>query len=131
MGDKMLINTPISLGELLDKISILLIKKENIKDKSKSRLINNELKFLEQTLTKTKNKTKVQKYLKQLININSKLWVIVDTIREFESKKKFDKDFIKVARSVYKNNDKRAKIKLNINKAFGSKLIEVKSYKKY
>ena len=131
MGDKMLINTPISLGELLDKISILLIKKENIKDKSKSRLINNELKFLEQTLTKTKNKTKVQKYLKQLININSKLWVIEDTIREFESKKKFDKDFIKVARSVYKNNDKRAKIKLNINKAFGSKLIEVKSYKKY
>ena len=131
MGDKMLINTPISLGELLDKISILLIKKENIKDKSKSRLINNELKFLEQTLTKTKNKTKVQKYLKQLININSKLWVIEDTIREFESKKKFDKEFIKVARSVYKNNDKRAKIKLNINKAFGSKLIEVKSYKKY
>ncbi len=131
MGDTMLINTPISLGELLDKISILLIKKENIKDKSKSRLINNELKFLEQTLTKTKNKTKVQKYLKQLININSKLWVIEDTIREFESKKKFDKDFIKVARSVYKNNDKRAKIKLNINKAFGSKLIEVKSYKKY
>tara|TARA_B100000965_G_C19487982_1_gene711663 strand:+ start:120 stop:503 length:384 start_codon:yes stop_codon:yes gene_type:complete len=127
----MLINTPISLGELLDKISILLIKKENIKDKSKSRLINNELKFLEQTLTKTKNKTKVQKYLKQLININSKLWVIEDTIREFESKKKFDKEFIKVARSVYKNNDKRAKIKLNINKAFGSKLIEVKSYKKY
>ncbi len=131
MGDTMLINTPISLGELLDKISILLIKKENIKDKSKSRLINNELKFLEQTLTKTKNKTKVQKYLKQLININSKLWVIEDTIREFESKKKFDKEFIKVARSVYKNNDKRAKIKLNINKAFGSKLIEVKSYKKY
>ena len=127
----MLINTPISLGELLDEISILLIKKENIKDKSKSRLINNELKFLEQTLTKTKNKTKVQKYLKQLININSKLWVIEDTIREFESKKKFDKEFIKVARSVYKNNDKRAKIKLNINKAFGSKLIEVKSYKKY
>ena len=131
MGDTMLINTPISLGELLDKISILLIKKENIKDKSKSRLINNELKFLEQTLTKTKNNTKVQKYLKQLININSKLWVIEDTIREFESKKKFDKEFIKVARSVYKNNDKRAKIKLNINKAFGSKLIEVKSYKKY
>lgn len=131
MGDTMLINTPISLGELLDKISILLIKKENIKDKSKSRLINNELKFLEETLTKTKNKTKVQKYLKQLININSKLWVIEDTIREFESKKKFDKEFIKVARSVYKNNDKRAKIKLNINKAFGSKLIEVKSYKKY
>jgi hypothetical protein len=127
----MIINTPVSLGELVDKISILHIKNINIKDDEKLKLIREELGLLNQTLNKHIKKNDIQNYLDSLIEINSKLWVIEDDIRDCERNKKFDQTFIDLARSVYFTNDKRSEVKLEINKKFGSKIIEVKSYEKY
>ena len=127
----MIINTPVSLGELVDKISILHIKNINIKDDEKLKLIREELELLNQTLNKHIKNNDIQNYLDSLIEINSKLWVIEDDIRDCERNKKFDQTFIDLARSVYLTNDKRSKIKLEINKKFGSKIIEVKSYEEY
>ena len=127
----MIINTPVSLGELVDKISILHIKNINIKDDEKLKLIREELELLNLTLNKHIKKNDIQNYLDSLIEINSKLWVIEDDIRDCERNKKFDQIFIDLARSVYFTNDKRSEIKLEINKKFGSKIIEVKSYEKY
>ena len=127
----MIINTPVSLGELVDKISILYIKNINIKDDEKLKLITEELELLNQTLNKHIKKNDIQNYLDSLIEINSKLWVIEDDIRDCERNKKFDQTFIDLARSVYFTNDKRSEVKLEINKKFGSKIIEVKSYEEY
>jgi len=127
----MIINTPVSLGELVDKISILHIKNINIKDDEKLKLIREEIELLNQTLNKHIKKNDIQNYLDSLIEINSKLWVIEDDIRDCERNKKFDQTFIDLARSVYFTNDKRSEVKLEINKKFGSKIIEVKSYEEY
>ena len=127
----MIISTPVSLGELIDKISILHIKNINIKDEEKLKLIREELELLNQTLNKYIKKNDIQNYLDSLIEINSKLWVIEDDIRDCERNKKFDQTFIDLARSVYFTNDKRSEVKLEINKKFGSKIIEVKSYEEY
>ena len=127
----MIISTPVSLGELIDKISILHIKNINIKDEEKLKLIREELELLNQTLNKHIKNNDIQNYLDSLIEINSKLWVIEDDIRDCERKKKFDQTFLDLARSVYFTNDKRSEVKLEINKKFGSKIIEVKSYEEY
>ena len=127
----MLINTPISLGELVDKISILMIKKKNIADTIKLQHVKKELEFLQKTLKKYISEDKINEFLLKLVNINSKLWDIEDDIRECERKKLFDQTFIDLARSVYFTNDERAKVKNDINKTFGSELVEVKSYEKY
>ena len=127
----MIINTPVSLGELVDKISILHIKNINIKDDEKLKLIREELGLLNQTLNKHIKNNDIQNYLDSLIEINSNLWVIEDDIRDCERNKKFDQTFIDLARSVYFTNDKRSEVKLEINKKFGSKIIEVKSYEEY
>ena len=127
----MIINTPVSLGELVDKISILHIKNINIKDDEKLKLIREELELLNQTLNKHIKNNDIQNYLDSLIEINSRLWVIEDDIRDCERNKKFDQTFIDLARSVYFTNDKRSEVKLEINKKFGSKIIEVKSYEDY
>jgi len=127
----MIINTPISLGELTDKISILKIKKKNITDKKKLTYINEELSLLESILEKEVKDNKINKYLYKLIDINSQLWKIEDNIRDCERDKKFDKVFIELARQVYITNDKRSEIKLEINNYYGSTLVEVKSYEKY
>ena len=127
----MLINTPISLGELVDKISILMIKKKNISDSIKLQHVNKELEFLQKTLKKYISEDKINEFLLALVNINSKLWDIEDDIRECERKKLFDQTFIDLARSVYFTNDERAKVKNDINKTFGSELVEVKSYEEY
>ena len=127
----MIISTPVSLGELVDKISILHIKNINIKDDEKLKLIREELELLNQTLNKHIKNNDIQNYLDSLIEINSKLWVIEDDIRDCERNKKFDQTFIDLARSVYFTNDKRSEVKLEINRKFGSKIIEVKSYEEY
>ena len=127
----MLINTPISLGELVDKISILMIKKKNISDSIKLQHVNKELEFLQKTLKKYISEEEIYEFLLKLVNINSKLWDIEDDIRECERKKLFDQTFIDLARSVYFTNDERAKVKNDINKTFGSELVEVKSYEEY
>ena len=127
----MIINTPVSLGELVDKISILHIKNTNIKDNEKLLLVKEELSLLQQTLNAHVNSDKIKPFLETLIDINSKLWIIEDDIRDCERDKNFDQKFIDLARSVYFTNDKRSEIKLEINKKFGSKIVEVKSYEKY
>ena len=127
----MLINTPVSLGELLDKISILIIKEKNIVDDQKQYHIKNELDFLNKTLEDLISRSQVKEYIEKLIEINSKLWLIEDDIRDCERKKQFDQKFIDLARAIYITNDRRSEIKLEINKKFGSKLVEVKSYEKY
>ena len=127
----MIISTPVSLGELVDKISILHIKNKNIKDNEKLKLIRAELKLLTITLDDYLKKNDIQEFLDALIKINSELWIIEDEIRDCERNKKFDDKFISLARSVYITNDKRSEIKLDINKKFGSEIVEVKSYEEY
>ena len=127
----MLINTPVSLGELLDKISILIIKEKNIVDDQKQYHIKNELDSLNKTLENSISRSQVKEYIEKLIEINSKLWLIEDDIRDCERKKQFDQKFIDLARAIYITNDRRSETKLEINKKFGSKLVEVKSYEKY
>tara|TARA_Y100000768_G_C23764226_1_gene580095 strand:+ start:302 stop:685 length:384 start_codon:yes stop_codon:yes gene_type:complete len=127
----MLVNTPISLGELVDKISILIVKQKNITDQNKLNQVNKELGYLQKTLTDHITNEKIEIFLNRLIDINSKLWIIEDDIRSCERRKQFDQKFIELARSVYFTNDKRADIKLDINQKFGSDLVEVKSYDRY
>ena len=128
----MKIKTQISVGELLDKISILKIKSKIIEDKEK--LINIRLEL--ESLTKISEK-KLNSYksltlrLNDLIKVNSLLWDIEDNIREKENKNEFDEEFINLARSVYFTNDKRFEIKKLINEESGSEFKEEKSYKKY
>ena len=111
----MLLNVSISLGELLDKISILLIKEKQINNSQKQIHIKEELSLLNEALEKSIQRELVKEYIIELVNINTKLWNIEDEIRNCEKEKKFDKTFIELARSVYLNNDKRAKIKSDIN----------------
>jgi len=129
--NKIIINSPISVGELMDKISILKIKKKKIADEKKLSFINEELRILSNTLNEAVQDNKINEYLDKLISVNSKLWKIEDDIRLCERNKKFDVRFIELARAVYITNDKRSEIKLAINNHFGSTLVEVKSYTKY
>ena len=123
---------PVSSGELIDKISILKIKKKKILNKSKLKNINNELSLLNEIYKKNLKKNKrILLYEIELIKINKKLWNIEDKIRFFESKKNFNQQFIDLARAVYLNNDERSEIKKKINKLTDSYLIEEKSYKSY
>ena len=120
----------ISAGELIDKITILEIKKEKISNKEKLVEVNKELISLNETLKKSINndESKILSFKNDLKNINLKLWNIEDGKRSAEKNNKFDEKFIELARSVYKFNDERAKIKLAINNALGSNIKEVKSY---
>tara|TARA_B100000941_G_scaffold286941_1_gene261308 strand:+ start:608 stop:1003 length:396 start_codon:yes stop_codon:yes gene_type:complete len=119
----------ISVGELIDKITILEIKKEKILSKEKLVNINKELKSLNETMKKyIPDQEEILSYKNDLKNINAKLWEIEDGKRSAEKNKKFDEEFIKLARNVYKFNDERARIKLAINNTLGSNIKEVKSY---
>ena len=119
----------ISPGELIDKITILEIKKEKISNKEKLKEVNKELISLNETLKKSiDNESKIVSFKNDLKNINLKLWDIEDGKRSAEKNNQFDEKFIELARSVYKFNDERAKIKLAINNALGSNIKEVKSY---
>ena len=119
----------ISAGELIDKITILEIKKVKISNKEKLVEVNKELSSLNETLKKSINdESKIINFKNDLKKINLKLWDIEDGKRSAEKNNKFDEKFIELARSVYKFNDERAKIKLAINNALGSNIKEVKSY---
>ena len=122
----------ISAGELLDKISILEIKLEKINDKSDLEEINKEYKILKESHKLNINSTdKVIQLFKEIKEVNLKLWGIEDQIRICENKKDFGQAFIDLARSVYFSNDKRAKIKAEINKTLGSNIKEIKKYSNY
>lgn len=122
----------ISVGELLDKISILEIKQNNLNDKEKIKIVSKELESLRNTLEKNVQLTdEIKSLYKNLKDINIKLWGIEDAKRDCERNKNFGESFIQLARSVYLENDNRAKIKNKINILSGSNLLEVKSYDKY
>ena len=128
----MKILSEISPGELLDKISILEIKLDKVKDVENINKVKKEYDLL----TKTRNSSikedkKIQDLFLELKKVNMNLWNIEDQLRICEKNNKFDKDFIELSRSVYINNDTRAKIKLEINKLLKSNIVEVKQYVKY
>ena len=122
----------VSVGELLDKISILEIKQEKIKDAESLKFIEDEYKVLKSELDKNiKTDEKLKNLFNSLKEINSKLWVIEDDKRMCEKNKDFGEKFIKLSRDVHFLNDNRAKIKLEINNHTGSKIKEIKEYTKY
>ena len=122
----------VSVGELLDKISILEIKKEKIKDPEKLNFIANEHSILKDQVEKNvKSDDKLDQLFQNLKEINTKLWVIEDDKRDCEKNKDFGEKFIKLSRDVHFLNDDRAKIKLEINNHTGSKIKEIKEYTSY
>ena len=122
----------VSIGELLDKISILEIKQERIKDSNKLRFISNEHLILKNQLEKNVNSDdELKRLFQSLKQINSKLWVIEDDKRQCEKDKDFGEKFIKLSRDVHFLNDDRAKIKLEINNHTGSIIKEIKEYTSY
>ncbi len=128
----MLINVPVSVGELFDKISILDIKTKKIKNKNDLKIIKHELSKLRRIVREKKLLSVViKKKYNSLKLINQKLWYIEDQKRKCEKLNKFDKNFISLARKVYIFNDRRAVIKRDINKLLGSEIEEIKLYKNY
>ena len=128
------IMSEISAGELLDKLTILEIKLYKIDNLEKKKVIREEIKALKEVADKlvdwNKN-TDIALLYSKLRATNEKLWVIEDKIRIHEKEKNFDKEFIELARKVYLNNDKRSKIKSDINKTLGSNIVEIKQYVRY
>ena len=126
LNNKKVINAPISIGEIFDKITILEIKKEKLKNEKLSN-VNLELKLLRKIVYE--NELNVdEKLINNLREVNNKLWNIEDNIRKKEKLKTFDNEFIEIARSVYIENDKRSEIKREINIKYNSELVEEKSY---
>ena len=126
------VNIPVSLGELLDKISILEIKNKKILDDAKLVNIKKELSGLRKVLESSNiNLSKINDLYEELYNINLTLWDIEDSIRILEKNENFDQEFIDFARKVYITNDKRFEVKNKINKTFNSKYVEEKSYEDY
>ena len=122
----------VSVGELLDKISILEIKKEKIKDAEKLKIINDEYEILKSEFDKNvKSDDRLTKLFEVLKEINSRLWIIEDDKRLCEKNSDFGEKFIKLSRDVHLLNDNRAKLKLEINNYTGSKIKEIKEYTKY
>jgi hypothetical protein len=123
----------VSNGEILDKITILVIKSKMITDPVKLKNINNELDELKSFLDVVgyESNVTVNFLVKELQSVNEKLWVIEDKLRDKEKLKEFDDEFIQLARGVYFTNDERARIKKNLNEVTNSKLVEEKSYQKY
>jgi hypothetical protein len=125
----MSVNIPVSIGELWDKYTILIIKKEKIKDENKLKHIITEIKYLDEIMNKYQYNE--NKLFIELKNINDMLWNIEDKLRVKETQKSFDNEFIELARAVYFTNDKRAEIKKQINIDFDSIIYEIKDYVKY
>lgn len=120
----------VSIGEIVDKLSILNIKKNNIDDEVKLSNINKEFLYLHEIVFSKLNISHDEYYVR-LLDVNKSLWVIEDKLRDKERNKEFDSEFIELARSVYFTNDKRAEIKREINEIYNSTFVEEKSYKPY
>lgn len=126
-----MITIPVSVGELLDKLSILQVKKNKISNIEKLDYINKELELLYNLSYVFFENNKIQILYNNLVEINSKLWDVEDEIRKFEKEKNFSSEFIELARQVYYTNDKRFEIKNEINKMTDSDIKEVKEYVSY
>lgn len=126
------IETPVSFGELIDKMTILQIKLQEIRDEAKLANVRNELELLETTWANhAASKTDIADETGRLLAVNKRLWDIEDRIRVKEKAQEFDNDFVQLARSVYFENDERAAVKREINVKLGSTLVEEKSYQDY
>jgi hypothetical protein len=126
------IETPVSFGELIDKMTILQIKLQEIRDEAKLANVRNELELLETTWANhAASKTDITDETGRLLAVNKRLWDIEDRIRVKEKAQEFDNDFVQLARSVYFENDERAAVKREINLKLGSTLVEEKSYQDY
>ena len=121
----------VSIGELIDKFTILLIKQSKINNQEKLDKVSTEIDYLKNDVENIKNKYEINELFDNLININTKLWNIEDNIRIKEKNQEFDSEFIELARSVYFTNDERAYVKNEINKKTESNIFEVKSYENY
>ena len=128
-NDKMKVE--VSIGEVIDKISILEIKSKKITEPNKLKNVVKEFDILLSNASKVIKWETITDLYEKLIEINTKLWNIEDDIRKKEKEKKFDSEFIELARSVYYTNDERFRVKSEINKKFNSELVEEKSYKEY
>ena len=126
-----MIYVPISIGELIDKLSILEVKKDKIKDKEKLELINKEFELLYNLSITYLDIVEISNLYYQLCNTNKSLWDIEDRLRVIETQKKYGEEFIENARKVYYTNDKRFELKNQINKLSNSEIREVKEYIKY
>ncbi|MFZ9000894.1 MAG: DUF6165 family protein [Bacteriovoracaceae bacterium] len=122
------LNIPVSLGEVIDKISILRIKKQKISDKKKLKFVTEEERRLVKYLNQERS---YQSWIERLVEVNQALWEVEDSLREKEKNNDFGEDFILLARSVYILNDQRFEIKNKINSIFNSSIREVKSYCNY
>jgi hypothetical protein len=126
------ISVPVSPGELLDKITILRIKSSRMSDAKKVANVRIELKVLEETWSASPYaRADIAAEVTALLQVNERLWVIEDNIRDKERAQEFDADFIRLARAVYFENDERAAIKRRINSKLGSAIVEEKSYAEY
>ena len=125
----MTVNIEIGIGELIDRLTILKIKMDEITDENKLANVKTEYEYLLTVADSIDTHPKTEPLLEDLYDVNSELWDVEDELREMERQKSFGKEFIKLARSVYQLNDRRAAIKKEINQLHGSKFIEEKSYK--
>jgi hypothetical protein len=126
-----MISIPVSVGEMIDKLSILQVKKTKISDDNKLELVNKEFELLYNFSLEYLNDTEIEMIYHQLVEVNTNLWDIEDKLRVMESEQKFDSEFVKLARNVYFTNDERFRLKNEINSISNSEIREVKDYVKY
>jgi hypothetical protein len=126
-----MISVPVSVGELIDKLSILQVKKTKISDEIKLKFVNKEFEILHDLSSIHLNNLEIESLYHQLIEINSSLWDVEDKLRVIEKEKKFEGEFISLARKVYFTNDERFRLKNEINSITSSEIREVKDYVKY
>lgn len=126
-----MINVPVSIGEMIDKLSILQVKKTKVQDEKKLEFINKEFELLYNLSSTFLNNVEIEVIYHELVKVNSALWDVEDNLRIFESEKKFDDEFITLARKVYFTNDERFRLKNEINLISKSEIREVKDYVKY
>ncbi len=126
-----MITIPVSVGEIIDKLSILRVKQVKISNPEKLELINKEFELLYNISSHYLDDNEISKLYHQLVDVNSKLWEVEDELRVIESTKNFDSTFIELARKVYYTNDDRFSLKNRINELTSSEIREVKDYKEY
>jgi nuclear transport factor 2 (NTF2) superfamily protein len=126
-----MVNVPVSVGELIDKLSILQVKKNKVKNPDKLKFIEKEYDLLLSMSSEYFNNVDIISTYKELVDVNTKLWEVEDELRVIESTKIFDNNFIELARSVYYTNDERFRLKDRINNLTNSEIKEQKDYKEY
>ena len=126
-----MISVPVSVGEMIDKLSILQVKKTKVKDETKLEFINKEFELLYNLSSSYLDNVEIESIYHELVKVNSKLWDVEDELRIFERDHKFDDEFVTLARNVYFTNDERFRLKNEINLISNSEIREVKDYVKY